>query len=498
MEWRNGVAAAAMYLCAGLAFAAPAPPVLLPQDNVIDLAEAISPATKASLGGILRGYTQATGFEMTVITVAELDGESLDAYARRALYERRVVDEDAGTVLLLWAPTPEFVVAASPVAGAYLSQEQIAQVLDAHAPRGLTADTLGAGLIQVTYGLMMAVQQTWDSPSSPQELVFATQWDLPDGNFEAPAAVPDLEDTYTPHATDSHGERRQGHAGAWIERVSDPSRALEIARLQARHVYAEAQDGFGRMQRAVEGAGSPGDAQRLTKDVVVAILCAVALLALLGVWRASRSPGFAVSLAALAAATALWVLADFVELAVLTLIVGQLIWVGLVLLPHLLARSQDARIQTQGRVVSGPGLARPITTAAASTRPVVPAAAPRSAPKPTATQPSAAQPPREPVPTRSLQELLDLAHQKGVATPALAHLVQRREALKTPQLQAQRRNWLVAIGISFFILFPLALGLALVWAISELNRLKPEGQPLPVFLRQLLHEVKAVGQLRQH
>jgi hypothetical protein len=219
----------------------------------------------------------------------------------------------------------------------------------------------------------------------------------------------------------------------------------------------------------------------------------VALFVLVIVVRAAvqrRNPAMALSIAGLAAAAACWLLAGFLELALLLAAAGPLLWGLLRLLPVLFARNDQERLPAAGqqpRPMTTPQ--RPLTSQAV--RPTQR----ETTPAPTKPAASASQPASPPTRQRpDITVAIERAHRDGIRTPALDHLIAQKGRPGSAQRQKQRQYWLIALFVCFFVAFPLVFVLLIAWALSELNRIKPPQQKLPDFVRQLLAELRVVSQ----
>jgi hypothetical protein len=209
-----------------------------------------------------------------------------------------------------------------------------------------------------------------------------------------------------------------------------------------------------------------------------------------------RNPGLALSIAGTAAAAACWLLAGYLELALLLVVAGPLLWALLRLLPVLLTRADQERMPATG---ARPGVASPPRP------PVRHTAAPpqrhQSAAKPAPRteaqqgwQKAQPQPQSQQHKPQDFTAAIERAHRDGIRTPALDHLMAQKGKRPLAQRQKQRQYWLIALFICFFVAFPLVFVLLIAWALNELNQVKPPQQKLPDFVRQLIAELRAVTQ----
>jgi hypothetical protein len=222
---------------------------------------------------------------------------------------------------------------------------------------------------------------------------------------------------------------------------------------------------------------------------VIAGLVAVAVV-LVTVFRVAlrrRNPGLALSIAGIAAAAACWLLAGYLELALLLAVAGPLLWALLRLLPVLLARADQERMPATGTM---PGMALPPSARQPASPPRHQSAAP--APR-TEAQPRAQKVQDQPHKPQDFTAAIERAHRDGIRTPALDHLMAQKGRRPLAQRQKQRQYWLIALFICFFVAFPLVFVLLIAWGLSELNQIKPPQQKLPDFVRGLVAELRAVA-----
>src|SRR5690606_15158176 len=99
-------------------------------------------------------------------------------------------------------------------------------------------------------------------------------------------------------------------------------------------------------------------------------------------------------------------------------------------------------------------------------------------------------------PGSDFRSSLARAHRDGIRTPMLDYVIANKDRLKASagDRNRRRRYWMIAIAISFFVLFPLALLLLVAWIASELNHLKPPQVSLQDFVRQFFAELRRVAQ----
>ncbi|MGB0220671.1 MAG: TPM domain-containing protein [Sinimarinibacterium flocculans] len=442
-----------------------------PNGSVVDMAGVLDVDTMLQLDSTLANYAAATGFTMAVVTVGDLAPDTLQDYARVSLqaYVAARSDPGARVALLMWSSTREVAVAVSPAFGRELAPEEVARVLREQVLPQVTADAVGAGMLHGVYGLMVAAGEASGEVGDPRELVMVARW-----GADAAAAVPDAspDEAAPPEAYGSGDTLAQA-----LRR--DPAAAVAAAWRRAQGQWADLSvrvDGLLAEARA-SGATSP--------KVVPFVLAGVVLLAVLaGAWRAARSPAAPAVLLGLAAAALCWGLTGYVELTVLLASSGFVVWAALALLRVLAARNHEARLPAGG--YPGGATARP-------TRPQPAEAARQRVPAPTAphTPGTRADPGGKPAP--KFLAAIEHAHRKGQRTPALDHLIAQKGRPVPARFKQRRQYWLVAIAVCFFVAFPLVFVLLGVWALTELNRIKPPQQRLTDFLRQLRAELQLVS-----
>ncbi len=435
-----------------------------PNGSVVDMAGVLDVDTMLQLDSTLANYAAATGFTMAVVTVGDLAPDTLQDYARVSLqaYVAARSDPGARVALLMWSSTREVAVAVSPAFGRELAPEEVARVLREQVLPQVTADAVGAGLLHGVYGLMVAAGEASGEVGDPRELVMVARW-----GADAAAAVPDAspDEAAPPEAYGSGDTLAQAFR-------RDPVAAAAAAWRRAQGQWADLSvrvDGLLAEARA-SGATSP--------KVVPFVLAGVVLLAVLaGAWRAARSPAAPAGLLGLAAAALCWGLTGYVELTVLLASSGFVVWAALALLRVLAARNHEARLPAGGY----PGGA------------AAPPPRPPPAPAPAASRATATRADTDGKPAPKFLAAIEHVHRKGQRTPALDHLIAQKGRPVPARFKQRRQYWLVAIAVCFFVAFPLVFVLLGVWALTELNRIKPPQQRLTDFLRQLRAELQLVS-----
>ncbi|PXV69743.1 TLP18.3/Psb32/MOLO-1 phosphatase superfamily protein [Sinimarinibacterium flocculans] len=444
-----------------------------PNGSVVDMAGVLDVDTMLQLDSTLASYAAATGFTMAVVTVGDLAPDTLQDYARVSLqaYVAARSDPGARVALLMWSSTREVAVAVSPAFGRELAPEEVARVLREQVLPQVTADAVGAGMLHGVYGLMVAAGEASGEVGDPRELVMVARW-----GADAAAAVPNASpDEATPPEAYGGGDT----LAQALRR--DPAAAVAAAWRRAQGQWADLSVRvYGLLAEArASGATSP--------KVVPFVLAGVVLLAILvGAWQVARSPAAPAVLLGLAAAALCWGLTGYVELTVLLASSGFVVWAALALLRVLAARNHEARLPAGGY----PGGA-----AAQPPRPPPPAAARQRmpAPAPAASRATATRIDTDGKPAPKFLAAIEHAHRKGQRTPALDHLIAQKGRPVPARFKQRRQYWLVAIAVCFFVAFPLVFVLLGVWALTELNRIKPPQQRLPDFLRQLRAELQLVS-----
>lgn len=441
---------------------------------VVDMAGVLDSDTMREIDGALTRYIASTGFIFSVVTLADMAGDPLDLENVARVSLRNMVDgmadPQARVALLIWASTGQIAIARNDVHGRELSATEVARVLRDELLPQLSAGDIGAGLLRGVYGLIVAVSEPSDESGDPQELVMMARWDgagdpvSPAAEDEPPAIVPG-----------------GGIDAATLVQAfrADPAAALAASRDRVREQWAALRARLGDLAAELQ-AGSGGN------TIAFAVAGLVLLAVLAGAWWMSGGPSAPAVLAGLAAAVLCWGLTAYVELTMLLALSGVVVAIGLRLLRVMAANSHEARLQ--------PG---PYSAASR-----MPPPRPAVSPLPRATQavPATA--------SRSVQRAdsarhagldfrasLERAHRDGVRTPMLDHLIANKDRLRASAtaLKERRQYWMIAIIISFFVLFPLALVLMVAWAASELNHLKPPQASLPEFVRRLAAELRAVA-----
>jgi hypothetical protein len=482
-----------------VAAAARAAAPLPPEGQVVDLAGVLDTPGALQLSSTLSTYVDATGLDLGIVTVADLRGEPLADYAERTLLVRSVANPV--TAVLVWAPPRQLAIAVSAPYARYLSADEIRQVLDEYAVPTLRDGRTADALLQTVFALMVAAADPVDQNAAPGGPIVMVTHATADRSSARPESAELPQAAVELAARDPLAE-----LAALQQRLPDaPGPALamiwENAGLQASELSTWLRETAGQVEAHFSGATAMHP-DRLAFVVAGLVAVVIVLVTVFRVVVRRRNPGLALSIAGTAAAVACWLLAGYLELALLLVFAGPLLWVSLRLLPVLLTRADQERMPATG---ARPGIASP-------PRPPAHHAAPpqrhQSAAKPQAPRAEAqqgwqrAQPQPQPQPQPQSQQhkpqdftaAIERAHRDGIRTPALDHLMAQKGRRPLAQRQKQRQYWLIALFVCFFVAFPLVFVLLIAWAASELNQVKPPQQKLPDFVRQLIAELRAVTQ----
>jgi hypothetical protein len=458
---------------------------LPPDGQVVDLAGVLDTPSALQLSSSLSSYVDATGLDLGVVTVTGLDGESLPEYARRVLQARSA--SHPRVAILVWAPPQQLAIAVSAASTDDLSIDEVQQVLDSYALPGLRSGRAADALLQSVFALMVAAGEPADATASIEAPIIVHVDAAPIGRRTAPVAA----------APQDAGERPLRDPAAEMtdlgrELAGAPGDALtriwEAAGTQAGALLLSLRD-LGAQLDAHFSGDAAMHPDRMALTVAGLIVALFVLVIVVRVAVRGRNPAMALSIAGLAAAAACWLLAGFLELALLLAAAGPLLWGLLRLLPLLFARNDQERLPTAGqppRPMTTPQRPLPSQAVRSTQRETMPATPKPAAP---ASQPASA--------TRQRPDItvaIERAHRDGIRTPALDHLIAQKGRPGSAQRQKQRQYWLIALFVCFFVAFPLVFVLLIAWALSELNRIKPPQQKLPDFVRQLLAELRVVSQ----
>ncbi len=482
------------------ALAARAAAPLPPDGQLVDLAGVLDAPSVGQLRSTLSAYVDATGLELRVVTVGDLQNESLADYASRLLQARVAVSPVVG--LLVWAPPQQLAIAASPPYAAYFTAEQMQQALDAYALPSLREGQTTEALVQTVFALMVAAVAPADPavmPAQPVVMVTNTTPSIRRPSTQAPPVRPN------PASPDAAADEAQKPAQA---DASAPAEGLAIiwhaAGVQARALLASLRDTGEQLDAHFSGKEEMHP-DRLLSALAGLVAAAFVLFVAVRLWLQRRQPGMALSIVGLAAAATCWLLAGYGELALLLALAGPLLWGVLRVLPIVLARADQERLPAtaMGKM---PGMASSMPQPGTTTAPrwQREAAAPPRATLQTPPERKHATArrdrPKDASPRgerhgrpEGLVTALQRARRDGIRTPALDHLVAQKGQPVSPQRRQQRRNWLIALFICFFVALPLVLFLLIAWALSELNQIKPAKQTLPDFVRQLMADFRAVA-----
>jgi hypothetical protein len=479
-----------------VAAAARAAAPLPPEGQVVDLAGVLDTPGALQLSSTLSTYVDATGLDLSIVTVADLRGEPLADYAGRTLQARSAANPL--TAVLIWAPPQQLAIAVSAPYASYLGVDEIRQVLDEYAVPTLRDGRTADALLQTVFALMVAAAQPADRTAAPSGPIVMVTSATADRSSRTPEAQAPPRAAVALPARDSLAD-----VAALRQRLPDapvPALAMiwETAGLQASELSAWLRETTGQVNAHFSGEAEMHP-DRLAFIIAGLVAVVVVLVTVFRVGVRRRNPGLALSIAGMAAAAACWLLAGYLELALLLVVAGPLLWALLRLLPVLFTRADQERLPATG---VRPGMASP-------PRPPVRHAAPpprlQAAAKPgprTETQQGRqkAQPQPQPQPQSQQHKppdftaAIERAHRDGIRTPALDHLIAQKGKRPLAQRQKQRQYWLIALFVCFFVAFPLVFVLLIAWAASELNQVKPPQQKLPDFVRQLIAELRAVTQ----
>jgi uncharacterized membrane protein YgcG len=443
--------------------------------HVSDLAGVMSSDVTLHLGGVLSDYAADTGIRIAVLTIDEVDGETAEDCAGRALEIWQTEDSAQRSVLLLWTGQGQVVI--------YVGEGLRDQITDAESQLVINESVIPSAAIgSVDQAMMLGAYRLIEmangtsgaSEPPPGDAVQQGIAEFPLLGGAREALLQDLQ-----ILASSLAESPAGTA-SWF---------ATSAQAQAHALPSTLPANLARLPGSM-------DAMAFFIAAVVGLLFVVNVA-----WRITRAPAALACALAMAGAVLLWLLTRFTELSLLVLLAGPLAWIAWILWRR--------RAQQGAQTVPVPTNAYAAWLATQQKH---------SAPRPSAagTAPAAAKPPAaRPGPTTSsasaqtklgpgqlssgqlgpaqqrLADMLERMHGAGVATPALDRVLTRWRTITSAQYKQHRTGMLVIFIVLAVFFLPLAFAAAVVWIVSELNALKQPNQKLGEFFQQLSQEVQA-------